>query len=82
MGFYCGVMNDRGIVTKQIGEDGSQEHDVAFVAIQTTFEGHSTNDSGGTPWTVIIDKKGKVRCNDFLISTAKAAETIEKLKRD
>ena len=38
--------------------------------------------TGGTPWTVIIDKKGKVRFNDFHISTTKAVETIEALKKE
>ena len=99
-------------MTEQFSEDSS----VAFVTIQTTFEGHSINDSsklkeiaeryqlkipfgqsdgksglpdimrkyktGGTPWTVIIDKKGKVRFNDFHISSAKAVSMIEALKKE
>ena len=38
--------------------------------------------SGGTPWTVIIDKKGIVRFNDFHLHPDKAKELIEKLKKE
>ncbi len=86
---------------------------VAFVAIQTTFEGFSFNTfekakatatkynlqipvgqsgekgnpsafmrkyrSGGTPWTVIIDKKGIVKYNDFHIKPDQATTIIDSL---
>jgi hypothetical protein len=90
-------------VTTQLARDFAG-HDVAFVYLQTTFEGFSSNDferarseqrkwrirqpvghdvaadpadprsrpntmrdyrTGGTPWTVIIDKQGVIRFNDF-----------------
>ncbi len=88
---------------------------VAFVAVQTTFEGESVNTlenavktarefglsiplgqsggagqrstlmknyrTGGTPWTIIIDRKGIVRFNDFFIAPEDAIAQIEKLKR-
>ena len=83
------------------------------MAIQTAFEGHSTNSSkralatakkfdldipighaslgkgtpqimkdfrsGGTPWTVIIDKDGVVQFNDFTIKPANAEKLIGQL---
>ena len=40
--------------------------------------------AGGTPWTVIIDRSGKVVFNDFHIKVARAISFIEMLteKRD
>ena len=35
---------------------------------------------GGTPWIVIIDKKGVVRYNDFHISVKDASKLINALK--
>lgn len=37
--------------------------------------------TGGTPWVVIIDKKGIVRFNDFHVSPDKAIPFMEQLKR-
>ena len=88
--------------------------DVAFVAIQTTFEGFDSNTfkqakkvaadykikipvghsgsreklspvlvnyrSGGTPWTVIIDRNGIVRFNYFHLEYLQATMLIDKLK--
>ena len=87
---------------------------MTFLAVQTTFEGHSINTSekakstmaryhlsiptgqsgsegarsslmqayrtGGTPWTIIIDKSGVVRYNDFFIDPQKAISVIDILK--
>ena len=36
----------------------------------------------GTPWTMIIDKKGVIRYGDFHITPADAAKLIEKLKAE
>lgn len=89
------------------------EEDVAFVAVQTTFEGFQTNTAekalktaqrydldipighsgsrgrrsrlmndyrtGGTPWTVIIDRNGIVRFNDFHITPDQAATLMDRL---
>lgn len=86
---------------------------VAFVAIQTVFEGFGTNTfkaaervgqqysldipighsgsddqrsifmaryrTGGTPWTIIIDKQGVVRYNDFRIEVPGATRLIDAL---
>lgn len=38
--------------------------------------------TGGTPWVIIIDKKGVVRYNAFHISEEKAKKLIEKLKAE
>ena len=88
---------------------------VAFVAVQTTFEGESVNTfenarktaakfdleiplgqsggfgqrsalmkkyrTGGTPWTIIIDRKGVVRFSDFFIAPKQARTLIDKLKK-
>ncbi len=35
--------------------------------------------AGGTPWTVIIDKRGKVRANAFFIGPKKSVRTINHL---
>ncbi len=98
-----------------LGEYDDAE-DVAFVAVQTVFEGFSTNTArrawetarqfdldipvghdgkagvgsvlmrryrtGGTPWVVIIDKKGTVRFNDFHITPANAQRLIEQLRAE
>ena len=89
---------------------------VAFVAVQTVFEGASVNTparawstarkydlkipvghsgdeknspplmrnyrTGGTPWTIIIDRKGKVRYNDFHIQPTAAIKLIEGLLKE
>lgn len=99
-------------LTKLI-EHYKNNDDVAFVAVQTVFEGFSTNTpqraketaqrygltipvghSGspnerstvmqryrtrGTPWTVIIDREGTVRYNDFHITPNDAIALIERL---
>ncbi len=93
-----------------------QDQEVAFIAVQTTFEGFAVNTAkaawkcaqqyglkipvghsgtdgkpsqlmrryrnGGTPWTVIIDRKGTVRFNDFHIQPQRAIQLIEELKQE
>lgn len=92
------------------------DDEVAFVAVQTTFEGFGVNTpekakqtarqykltipvghsgsaeerstvmkryrTGGTPWTVIIDRDGIVRYNDFHIDPQKAVKLINELLDD
>ncbi len=87
--------------------------DVAFVAVQTVFEGYASNTfdhardvaaqyaldipvgqsgeegersplmnryrTGGTPWTIIIDRHGIVRFNDFRITQDRAVSLIDRL---
>jgi thiol-disulfide isomerase/thioredoxin len=87
--------------------------DVAFIAVQTTFEGYGTNTperakqtadryglsipvgqsgtaqqpsavmrryrTGGTPWTVIFDREGTVRYNDFHIQPGNAVALVDRL---
>ena len=36
----------------------------------------------GTPWTIIVDRKGLVRYSQFHISTQEAAKLIDELKRE
>ena len=114
---WCPGCHRSGFPTlKKMTEQFSKDNEVAFVVIQTTFEGHSINDvsklaktadryqlripfgqssgksgtpeimrkyrSGGTPWTVLIDKNGKVRFNDFHISSKKATQLINTLKSE
>ncbi len=88
--------------------------DVAFVAVQTVFEGFQVNTvqagrkmvqefgldipvghdgsngrrstlmrryrTGGTPWAIIIDKRGTVRFNGFHITANDAAKRIDQLR--
>ena len=91
--------------------------DVAFVGVQTVFEGFSTNTAerawetarryeleipighdagdsgrrsdlmrryrtGGTPWTVIIDRQGRVRFNGFRIQFEDARRMIDQLRQE
>lgn len=87
--------------------------DVAFLAVQTVFEGFGTNTldaakktgdryglsspvghsgernrrstlmqhyrTGGTPWTILIDRTGTVRFNDFRIRRTDAVSQIDRL---
>lgn len=90
--------------------------DVAFVAVQTTFEGAHINTAakawetardksltipvghsgsagqrsllmqryrtGGTPWTILIDKTGAVRWNGFHLTPENAARLIDRLRQE
>lgn len=93
-----------------------EKEDVAFIAIQTVFEGFHTNTpgkakstaekyvltipvahsglekkrsaimrdyrTGGSPWTIIIGRNGKVRFNDFHIRPGQAEKLIDQLLRE
>ena len=112
---WCPGCHSRGFPTlKQLIKDYQSADDVSFVAVQTVFEGFSTNTAqrawdtareygldipvghdgspdrrstimrryrtGGTPWVIIIDKKGVVRFNDFHVSTHRARAIIDELR--
>ena len=112
---WCPGCHSSGFPTlKAVSESFAGQTDVAFVAIQSAFEGASANTfekagevvekyqltmpvghagngkgppdimrdyrTGGTPWTVIIDKEGRVRFNDFHIQPADAATLIQNLR--
>jgi len=112
---WCPGCHSQGFPTLQkLIEKFGKADDVAFVAVQTTFEGFSTNTAakakatgeryslaipighsgsegkrsalmqayktGGTPWTIIIDKDGVVRYNDFHITPAQGERLISALR--
>jgi len=112
---WCPGCHSSGFPTLQtLFERYSDDDDVAFVAIQTVFEGFSSNTpkrawenakkykldfpvghsgsrdeyskvmrayrTGGTPWTIIIDRDGVVRYNDFHVKPKAAITLINKLK--
>ena len=113
---WCPGCHARGFpALLQVMEAFTDTPDVAFVAVQTVFEGFSSNTlaraqevarqyhltipfghdpgpdgrrslilqryrTGGTPWTVIIDRAGVVRYNDFFIAPDEAVALIESLK--
>ena len=94
----------------------ADDAEVAFVAVQTTFEGFGSNGvaqarqtaarygltipvgqsgtakqpsalmrdyrTGGTPWVIIIDRRGVVRFNDFHIAPQQAVQVIDALKAE
>ncbi|MDG2422431.1 MAG: redoxin family protein [Phycisphaerales bacterium] len=111
---WCPGCHSRGFPTlKALIEKYKGNDKVAFVAVQTVFEGYTTNTpakakstgeryeldipighsgrpgkpsrlmrsyrTGGTPWTIIIDRNGIVRYNDFHISPAQGKEVIDAL---
>ena len=112
---WCPGCHSRGFPTlKKIINEYAGDDSVGIVAVQTTFEGYSSNTfehakaiakkydlhipigqsgangsrsimmrnyrTGGTPWTIIIDKNGVVRYNDFHITPENASKLIRKLK--
>lgn len=112
---WCPGCHSVGFPTMQkLIEKFGKADDVAFVAVQTTFEGFGTNTadaakktgekykltipighsgsegkrssvmlaykSGGTPWTIIIDKDGMVRYNDFHITPEQGEKLINALR--
>lgn len=113
---WCPGCHSSGFPTlKKVSDHYEGDDEVAFVAIQTVFEGFNANPpskvpamakrygfsfpmghsgsqgkpsqlmrsyrTGGTPWTIIIDKEGVVRYNDFHISPEKAKALIDTLKK-
>ena len=114
---WCPGCHSRGFPTlKTLSTRFADADDVAFVAIQTTFEGFDSNTAarakamgeryglempighsgsngtrsrlmqdyrtGGTPWTIVIDKTGRVRFNDFHLDVETGARMIEKLRKE
>lgn len=114
---WCPGCHSRGFPTLVELQRRFQGNDgVAFVAVQTAFEGHQTNTpesakatarrydltipvghtgsrdqrpsimttyrTGGTPWTIIIDRNGMVRFDDFHISPDRAEILIKKLEKE
>ena len=112
---WCPGCHSHGFPTLQrLTKHYANDLEVAFVAIQTTFEGYGINTfhkaeetaqrynlkipvghsgarealspvmrnyrTGGTPWTIIIDKRGMVRFNNFHIQAEDAVEIIDALK--
>ncbi|MCI0363503.1 MAG: redoxin family protein [Phycisphaerales bacterium] len=111
---WCPGCHSRGFPTlKELIKRFNGNADVAFVAIQTAFEGFQTNTAesalkttkryeldipighsgtdgqrsrlmndyrtGGTPWTIIIDRRGIVRFNDFHITEDDGEQLIRRL---
>jgi len=114
---WCPGCHKHGFPTlKSLSSEYKDSKDVVFVAIQTTFEGFSSNPperikemaqryeldipfahsgtakspsslmanyrTGGTPWTIIIDRKGTVRYNDFHISAKDGSQFIDTLIKE
>lgn len=112
---WCPGCHSHGFPTlRTLSEHYKNNKDVAFVAVQTVFEGFSSNTieaakkiikdydlampvghsginnqrsrlminykTGGTPWTVIIDKKGIVRFNGFHLPIEDLVLLIDDLK--
>ena len=111
---WCPGCHSRGFPTLKALIDQYQGNDeVAFVAVQTVFEGYGTNTpakakstgerydldipighsgstgkpsrlmrsyrTGGTPWTIIIDRDGVVRYNDFHVTPERGSKIIDAL---
>jgi len=114
---WCPGCHSHGFPTLQeLIKRFDDAEDVAFVAVQTTFEGFHTNTAanalqtarrydldvpvghsgtggnrsrlmrdyrtGGTPWTIIIDRNGIVRFDDFRISADRAERLINRLRHE
>ena len=116
---WCPGCHRHGFPTmRKVRDELDGARDVAFVAIQTVFEGHGANTaerglddlesfgldipfghapgsdgegspsimrayrSGGTPWTVIIDKSGVVRFDGFRIEPERALAFVKRLRAE
>ena len=112
---WCPGCHSHGFPTLQKAMNHFKgDEEVAFVAVQTVFEGFSSNTlkragetaarydldipighsgsagqfsslmrnyrTGGTPWTIIIDKQGVVRFNGFRIEAEDAIHVLAALK--
>ena len=115
---WCPGCHSRGLPALQEMTKALEGNDeVVFLAIQTVFEGKSSNTfermkeiqkeynlkipfghdvgsdstrnissvmhnykTGGTPWFIFIDQKGRVVFNDFHLNTDKAIEYLEGIK--
>ena len=114
---WCPGCHKHGFPTlKELAKHYKGDDKVAFVAIQSAFEGHFFNSvtaaekiislysldmpvghsgssekrsefmlnyrTGGTPWTVIIDKNGIVRYNNFHAEVDDIIKFMDKLKQE
>jgi len=114
---WCPACHSHGFPTlKKLSKKFKKDKKVAFVAIQTTFEGYYINtslaaslivkkydldmpvghskrdgkkedfmtnyDTGGTPWIILVDKKGIVRFSNFHASYDELVNFIEILKNE
>jgi thiol-disulfide isomerase/thioredoxin len=114
---WCPGCHSHGFPTLQkLSEHYKNDKDVAFVAIQTVFEGYSHNTieaakkiikdykltmpvghsgmdgfrskfmqnytTGGTPWTIIVDRDGNIRFSNFHLKVDQAISMIEYLKKE
>ncbi len=73
---YNGIEQAKEVAKKYklnipIGQSGTRGHRSKLMA------GYRT---GGTPWTIIIDKQGVVRYNDFHVDPSYAIKMIDQLK--
>ncbi|MCH7700785.1 MAG: TlpA family protein disulfide reductase [Planctomycetes bacterium] len=114
---WCPGCHSSGLPTvKKVADRYAGSDDVAVLAVQTVFEGFSTNTAEaarrtgeefelaipvghegtpsnrssimrgyrtrGTPWTIIIDRKGMVRYSDFHIRPQQAFALIDRLRAE
>lgn len=114
---WCPGCHSRGFPTLAALEERYRDaDDVAFIAIQTVFEGFGTNTqarglevarsfvadvpvghsgapdapsafmasyrTAGTPWAIVIDKRGVVRFNDFHVTEELGAAWIDRLRAE
>ena len=114
---WCPGCHSSGLPTvKKVADRYAGHDDVAVLAVQTVFEGFSTNTpeaarrtgeefglaipvghegtpsnrstimrgyrTRGTPWTIIIDRKGTVRYSDFHIRPQQAFAMIDRLRAE
>jgi len=64
---------DRYELSIPIGQSGTRDEPSQLMARYRT---------GGTPWTIVIDREGVVRFNDFHIKPEAAFELIDRLKKE
>jgi len=114
---WCPGCHSHGFPTlRTLSKHYENDKEVAFIAVQTVFEGFSSNTinaakkiikdysltmpvghsglngkrsqlminykTGGTPWTIIIDKKGIVRFNNFHLTVNELKMMIDNLKEE
>lgn len=114
---WCPGCHSHGFPTMlKLMQAFQHQEDVAFVAVQTVFEGFPYNTfdhaqrvakrykldipvgqsgengrrseimkhyrTGGTPWTMVIDRQGIVRFNDFRTTPAAATQLIRELLKE
>jgi len=78
-GFSANGLDDARRVARRyglsipVGQSGSSDKRSKLMARYRT---------GGTPWTIVIDRKGVVRFNDFHIQPEAAFELIDRMKDD